>query len=282
MNQVHVVATGTDSFRSVPDYALSSDVLVTSIDWGDGSPATAVPGRGFETLAATGPGTLRIYDPHAYARPGTYNVHVKVTAVNGAFVETDSTLTVLPFDATPSNLIGVAGVPTGSETLATVGVPDRDSDPSTYSATINWGDGSAIQAGSIGTQTLAHDPWLGLPGPRVVATVLGSHIYASAGTYYATIVVTGPDGATRTLVSTATIAQPPAAPTLPVIVPPATVIPITPTPAVPPPHGHYVEVYQYGHPDRTKRVWVADVATASVTPRPRHHPRGPRHPRRGS
>ena len=254
---------------------------MTSIDWGDCSPTTVMPGPGFETLAATGPGTLRIYDPHTYASSGTYNVHVKVTAVNGAAAETDSTLTVLPFQATASNLVGVAGVATASQTLATVGVPDRDSDPSTYSATIDWGDGSALQAASIGTQTLAHDPWLGLPGPRVVATVLGSHMYASAGTYYATIVITGADGESRTLVSTATIAQPPAASPI-TIAPPATT-PLTPAPTVPaPPRGHYVEVYQYGHPDQAKRVWVADVATQSIPPRLRHHPRGPRHTRRGS
>jgi hypothetical protein len=68
-----------------------------------------------------------------------------------------------------------------SGTWAIFADANRDDDATSYSATINWGDGSSSTAGTV----------TGFDGQFVVT---GSHTYASKGVYSVSVSVSAADG----------------------------------------------------------------------------------------
>ena len=132
------------------------DTHTASVDWGDGSPVEA----GTVTQAA-GSGTVD--GQHAYAMPGVYTVEVCVTDDDGG---TGCDALVLTVSATIPPEVSSISVPDSTEgdtVQLTASFTDLDPGDS-FTATIDWGDGSPVEAGSV-TPTASG------------GTVSGSHLY---------------------------------------------------------------------------------------------------------
>ena len=168
-----------------------------SINWGDGTPVQA----GAPTIDVPGsPGvpTQGSFDgSHIYADNGVYTVTVTIT-------DDDGGIAVQTFEVTVNNVapvLVVAPRQTDEGALLVVTNIAQFTDPGfdnplniggetteQFSYTINWGDGSPVEAGL---------PTIDVPGSPGVPTqgsFDGSHIYADNGVYTVTITVTDDDG----------------------------------------------------------------------------------------
>jgi hypothetical protein len=155
------VATFTD-----PDTNATASEYSASIDWGDGSAATT------GTLSGTG-GSFSVAGSHTYSDEGSYQVKVTITdidtASNTATVTDTATVADAPLSAgtvadivSPTAYSGpVAGFTDGNSST---------SSPQDFSATINWGDGTATSQGSVS-------------GSAGSYTVDGSHTYSGTGPF---------------------------------------------------------------------------------------------------
>lgn len=181
-----------------------------SINWGDGT----APSGG--TVATAGPNatTCSISGTHTYAEEGSYST--TVTYNNGANSDTGSATVG---DAQPNANSGSALSGTAGQTVG--GVVATFSDPApeplgSYSATIDWGDGSS-GLGSVGSGF----------------TVSGSHTYVYGGRYQVKVTIHDEGGAVATAQTTASVSGCP------------TAAPSSPSPSYTPPAGspdaRYVE-----------------------------------------
>ena len=127
--------------------ALSS--YSATIDWGDGSAVTA----GTITLGSDGH-TLSVLGGHTYAIAGSYPITVTIARgmapPQSTIVSTTAFVSNPAVVATFDPFAGVVGsaLPTLVATFLDPSGPDATSG---YSATIDWGDGTATTAGVIGT-----------------------------------------------------------------------------------------------------------------------------------
>jgi hypothetical protein len=187
-----VVATFTD-----PSGQIGGSGWTTQINWGDGT------GDSTGTVSSTG--TANQYNlnaDHTYSAPGTYTVTITVTdAANTADTTTVTTTAKigqgqLAVTAQPVNVVEGADF---SGEVASFTNTDDGTSPTSYTATIDWGDGSASTAGTVAAVS-------GTPGSF---TVTGAHQYAEAGSYTVSVTVTGGDDSTTTASgdSTATITE---------------------------------------------------------------------------
>ena len=103
--------------------------------------------------------------------------------------------TTAPFTAAATAFSPHQDIPTGAVQVASVGSAANGT--GTYSATVNWGDGSAVQAATV---TI-----IASTGTVVAPT----HTYAHAGTFTVTATVANTDG--TTLVTTESVVVPPLA-----------------------------------------------------------------------
>ena len=132
----------------------ASDFSV-SIDWGNGATS---PGQ----IMGSG-GEFAIYNDYVYQQPGIYSVTVTI-------LEDGQTVATAASTATVGNLVEGQ-----SATLTVMSFNDTNpSPPSSYTATIAWGDGTS----SVGTVT-GNGPY----------SVQGSHAYASPASYGLVITV---------------------------------------------------------------------------------------------
>ncbi|MFH1725909.1 MAG: PKD domain-containing protein, partial [Elusimicrobiota bacterium] len=160
------------------------------IDWGDVTPTDGGAAT-VDTLGARGSATAGSFDgSHTYADNGVYTVTLTVTDDDGG---TDTeTFAVTVENVAPTVDAGVDQ--TVSEGYVVSLPPSTFNDlgtSDTHTATINWGDGTATEAGAV-TET----PF-GPPGSTAGAdgTVDGSHVYADNGVYTVTVTVTDDEGA---------------------------------------------------------------------------------------
>lgn len=180
------VATITDLDTS----ATASEYSAT-IDWGDGTPTSA------GTITGTG-GNFTVSGTHTYAHAGTFTVTTVVTDVdtptNTATATSTATVAAVvteqPITAAGKNVAATEGTAFHGK-VATVTDPDTSATASEYSATIDWGDGTAISTGTI-------------TGTGGNFTVKGTHTYADEGSYTVTTVVTDVDTSTNTATATST------------------------------------------------------------------------------
>jgi PKD repeat protein len=122
----------------------------------------------------------------------------------GGLVATVGLLGVAPAQANtgltagPSQTIDrTEGVNTGSVELGTFTDSNPTAPVSDFTASVNWGDGSAIDTGTISQPG----------GVGTAFVVLDSHTYVVAGTFTASVAVSG-DGGTVTLLATVNVADP--------------------------------------------------------------------------
>jgi hypothetical protein len=138
------------------------------VDWGDGSAHT--------TFNATTTGSLGT-KPHTYADNGQYTVTVTVTDKDGTSDSHTFKVTVANVAPTITSVaFANSSVGCGSNN-ATLNVTFEDPGADTWSATINWGDGSPAQ-------TI----------PSVGKSFSASHTYGSSGAFAVTVTVTDDDG----------------------------------------------------------------------------------------
>ena len=195
-----------------------------TIDWGDGSPPTDVPVGPFGSLpgggstgpatfgipslpggGSTGPATFNIVaGSHAYTQAGDYTARVSVADNQGDSAELTTTFQASAAPAFGLNLsYGMGGAAAGDPIpvmpLASITTLAAGASASDFTATVDWGDGSAPTAGTV----VADDPDPIQPGRTF--TVSGGHTYATPGFYNQTITVDGPDGSTSVVTTTITV-----------------------------------------------------------------------------
>jgi PKD repeat protein len=159
------------------------DTHTATIDWGDGSAI-----ENATIFFANGAGALG--GKHMYADDGVYTVTVSITDDDGASDTQSFTVTVN--NVPPVLVVAVdQTVNEGQELdLSGIGAPPLGLfiDPGKqdiHTATINWGDGTAIENGSI----------LFANGSGVIG---GQHTYADDGVYTVTVTVSDGDGGSDT------------------------------------------------------------------------------------
>lgn len=158
------------------------DTFTGTINWGDTSSSNG-------TIIDTN-GTWSISGTHTYTNPGTYTITLSVTDSSGDSTPSTTQITVHTNVAPVVAPLSDAQIVAGTTYTATGSFTDPDS--SSWTATVDYGDGSGSQA-----LTLNADNSFNL-----------SHQYATAGTYTLTVSVTDNQGATGT--ETATIGVTPA------------------------------------------------------------------------
>jgi hypothetical protein len=197
-----LVAVTVASFNDGHPAAPLGDFTAT-IDWGDGSPTSigtiVQPGGAGKAFTVTG--------NHTYVvnRTQPYTITVTIHDKGGGAITTTTTASVadvaplvsgIPVEMTK----GIAFTAPVAYILEPIGVP---ADPvGDYTATINWGDGTAATAGTI--EAIPGGNW-----------VVGSHTYSTSGPFTVTVTVKDDGGFTVTATATAfdpTGAAVPAAP----------------------------------------------------------------------
>ncbi|HEV3342193.1 MAG TPA: TIGR03118 family protein, partial [Pirellulales bacterium] len=181
------VATFTDS-----NSAATASLFTASINWGDGTTASA------GNVTRGGNGVFTVTGSHAFAENGTLTATVTISDTPGTMTATATSIADVAdgntFTAQPMTVVTNAGqtfagnVATFSDTNTLVRAAD-------FTATINWGDSTS----SAGTVTAANG----------VVTVSGTHSYASGGTSDpVSVVITekSPGTASATATSTAIVA----------------------------------------------------------------------------
>jgi hypothetical protein len=183
------VGTFTDSNPTAP----VSD-FTASINWGDGtSTATGTvsqPGGVGTAFVVTG--------SHTYAATGTFTPNVDVSGDGGSLTILDTVNVADPLTAGPSLTIDATeGTSTGSVEVGTFTDSNPTAPISDFTASINWGDGTSTDTGTISQPG----------GVGTTFVVTGSHTYFAAGTFTASVDVSG-DGGTVTLLATVKVASP--------------------------------------------------------------------------
>lgn len=183
INATEGQATGSlalGSFTDADPGGVIGDYTV-SIDWGDSTPldttATVLPvsGTTFQVMSSG----------HTYAEEGTYAVTVYVADGGGSVVQLQPAAQVADaaLRITPLGFSGTEGHATGPVALATLGDADPGGIGTDYTATVNWGDGTATEPAGVN----------GAPGAPFTISSAG-HTYVDEGTY--TVTVSAVDHAT--------------------------------------------------------------------------------------
>jgi PKD repeat protein len=173
--QSFLVATFTDDNRRASQGDFSA-----IINWGDGSSTGGA-------ILTTTPGGFGVFEPHTYAEEGTYDVSVNISDIGGSSATAQSTINVAdaPLTATSNKLAGAEGTLfTGQVASFTDG--NFSSDTTDFSATIDWGDGSATTNGIIS--------FSGFSSSGATFTMSGSHTYLEEGTYKVSVAIADQGG----------------------------------------------------------------------------------------
>jgi hypothetical protein len=178
------VATFTDS-----DSTEGAAAFAATIDWGDGSPASA-------DSAITGPSPFTVFGVHTYTKAGSFTVTVTITETASlASISATATAQVSGLtSATGDSFSVVQGMPFNGA-VATFTDSDSTETAASYSATIDWGDGTPATADSA------------ITGPSPF-TVFGVHTYAHEGSFTVTVTITEDTSlASISATSTATVSD---------------------------------------------------------------------------
>lgn len=188
--------SGTVADFNTTDTSAPASQFTASIDWGDGSPATAGTVSG-------GSGSFTVNGTHTYADENAASqVTVTITDTsdnNTTTVQSPVTVSDAPLSVTTASLNGTEGLSLGTVTVAnfTDGNPlatTADFTSGGGSVTVDWGDGTT----STGTVTQTGTGTF---------SVSGSHTYTDEGTYSVTVTVADDGGSTGTATGSAVIAD---------------------------------------------------------------------------
>ncbi|HEY1685258.1 MAG TPA: hypothetical protein VGG19_10880 [Tepidisphaeraceae bacterium] len=187
------INTTVGQFQDVDSDSTTSDFTAT-IDWGDGSAESA------GTLATTtGIGNNFVVNGrHAYTKAGVYTITTIVTDVDGSkIILTDTaTITDQPVTGSVKSFSAAVGKSTGDIVLATFTDPNplaTISDLYAFLPVNGWGDGTPTTATPLAIEQL------GATSSDSYFEILGSHTYASTGSFSVNISVTTYGGVTTVL-----------------------------------------------------------------------------------
>ena len=168
--------------------AATSANFSATIVWGNGNTST-----GQVVADAQGNGVFDVDGSNFYGEFGQYPMTVTITDSSGTTITANGTANIsdAALSSAPVTFSGLAGTQFSGE-VASFTDSNKVGVLSDYSATINWGDGSATSTGTITSV-----------GPSLI--VSGSHLYTAAGTYTVTVTIDDAGGATTTATSTAKI-----------------------------------------------------------------------------
>ncbi|GAA0724007.1 hypothetical protein GCM10009105_36430 [Dokdonella soli] len=180
--------TSVATFSDTLSTATVGDFTAT-INWGD---ATTTAG----TVSGSA-GSFQVSGTHTYAGSGTFSVSVTLSddAPGTATASVTSTAHVLSsLTATPVNF-SVNEHASFNGTVATFLDPDPSKTASSFTSTINWGDGTTT-AGTVA-------------GAAGAFTLKGQHTYADEGSFPVGITISevAPGTATTSVTATATVAE---------------------------------------------------------------------------
>ena len=195
---MNFVATEAVNFNGPVAAFMSNDVgqgtphqFMAAVDWGDGTSSLARV-----KADPSNPGRFLVLGRHKYADDGSYDVKVSVTdLVDGTQVNVGSEAQVAdaPLRASRKTVHALALKPF-TAMVAQFHDFNRLAPIGDFTATINWGDGSPVP--DVGT---------------VVADgqgnfrVLGTHTYATNGSFNITVTIVDAGGSSATVFSTANV-----------------------------------------------------------------------------
>jgi hypothetical protein len=178
------VATFTDpgSDGTIADYT-------ATITWGDGQSSAG-------TISSNGMGGFNVKATHTYAEEGSYTLTVTIKDSGGAGAAPTSNAAVADaaLKATAATIKPAHGT-TFSGTVATFTDADPQGTVADYTATINWGDGTATTAGTIKANASKFQ-------------VNGTHKYVAKGNYTITITIKDGGGSSIQVISSAQVSNP--------------------------------------------------------------------------
>ena len=164
------------------------------ISWGDGqtSSGTVVGPVGV-------PGAFEVTGSHFYTLAGSYSVLVNVSDTSGDVASALSTATVAaqPFPLSVNTIVGQPGALLPATGIVASFISPIALSPADFSTLINWGDGETT-VGSIIQNAGAN-----------AFSVVGSHSYATAGTFITIVTVSIVGGPTTTGIGQADIVSAP-------------------------------------------------------------------------
>ncbi len=162
----------------------TQDILTASINWGDGTTSTVSP-----TLGA---GQFQFSTSHVFPDNGTYIV--RATVSDGTDTTTRTTTAMIANLApsfTTTNTTATLGQPLNINSIAISdpGFNSMDGSVESFSATIDWGDGTGVQP------ALITDYVAGKAGTPTTGKLVLAHTYASVGQFSVLLTVADDDGA---------------------------------------------------------------------------------------
>jgi hypothetical protein len=169
--------------------AVAGDFTAT-IDWGDGKSSAG-------TVVASGNGGFLVLGNHAYSEEGTETVTVSVSDKSSHTVTSTATAQVAdaPLVATGVNIPVQQSLTVSNLQIASVTDTGGAEAAASYTATIDWGDGTTTSTGTVSVS-----------GNTI--SVAGSHTYAMAGRYDVTATFKDEGGASTVVHSVVVVGSP--------------------------------------------------------------------------
>jgi large repetitive protein len=250
--------TDSDPSATVADYTAGTGSVV--VNWGDGSALQTMTAANLTANNSVDNTVFSIDASHTYPDEGFYPVTIAVTDTDGATTTISSSAIIAdaplsPFNPQPGITqvqptifpVPQFGTPAFSGPVAyfsdAAGAAGSAAD---FTATIDWGDGTALSAGTISAGPAG--------SPVGTYTVSGSHTYAEQGTYPVEAFIVDTGGSRLTGVNTAAV----------------TALPLSVTGAIDPSSDSGLST---GHPDVTRFVQptftgtvVSTLPTGTTTP----------------
>jgi hypothetical protein len=163
---------------------VASDYSAT-IYWGDGTNSVG-------SISGGNGGGFDVVGSHVYGHFGVYNIGVSIQDDGGAMGGAVGTIEVAdaPLLGSGQSFTASPTGSTGNVLVATFSDAGNLAPPSSYSASINWGDGTT----SSGTVTQPG-------GTGALFNVIGSHIYSTRGSWTVQTTITDTSGSSVNLVS---------------------------------------------------------------------------------
>jgi hypothetical protein len=167
--------------------AIGTDGTGQSITWGDGTSSSG----------SLDPTTGEVTGTHTYAEAGVYHGLINYSNSDHQPSQTpfDIKVTDAPLTASPVNFTALAGTQFNGS-VATFTDANPDAQASDFTATINWGDGTATTTGTVAAAS----------GGGFVVT--GTHTYASTGSYTTTVSIADVGGSRASAQGTASVLPP--------------------------------------------------------------------------
>jgi hypothetical protein len=169
------VATFTDT--ALP--AATAGDFTATINWGDGSTSTG-------TVVADAGGGFSVNGQHTYAEEGNFTIGVAVTDSKNVTSQANSNATIADAALAANGGLTLSGTEGAAltGTVATFTDANPNATVSDFTATVDWGDGTAASTATVTAN--------GAGG----FSVSGAHTYAEEGAYTTTVTIADDGGST--------------------------------------------------------------------------------------